>query len=75
VGYLDELHARLNQAFCEQASLPAIADTSEYRRFRAGGFFRNIANQYGMGIDQLNDYARKQPIIDREIDALIQQRG
>lgn len=52
-----------------------LADALEYRRFSAGGLFRNLASQYGMSIDQLNDYAKKHPIIDREIDALIQRLG
>jgi predicted cytidylate kinase len=52
-----------------------LADTLEYRRFSAGGLFRNLASQYGMSVDQLNDYAKKHPIIDREIDALIQRLG
>lgn len=52
-----------------------LADALEYRRFSAGGLFRNLASQYGMSVDQLNDYAKKHPIIDREIDALIQRLG
>ena len=52
-----------------------LADTLEYRRFSAGGLFRNLASQYGMSVDQLNDYAKKHPIIDSEIDALIQRLG
>ena len=52
-----------------------LADALEYRRFSAGGLFRNLASQYGMSIDQLNDYAKEHPIIDREIDALIQRLG
>ncbi len=52
-----------------------LADSLDYRRFSAGGLFRNLASQYGMSIDQLNDYAKKHPIIDREIDALIQRLG
>ena len=52
-----------------------LADALEYRRFSSGGLFRNLASQYGMSIDQLNDYAKKHPIIDREIDALIQRLG
>ena len=52
-----------------------LADALEYRRFSAGGLFRNLASQYGMSVDQLNDYAKKHAIIDREIDALIQRLG
>lgn len=52
-----------------------LADALEYRRFSAGGLFRNLANQYGMSVDQLNDYAKQNRIIDSEIDALIQRLG
>ncbi len=52
-----------------------LADALEYRKFSAGGLFRNLARQYGMTIDELNDYAKRNRIIDREIDTLIRRLG
>jgi predicted cytidylate kinase len=52
-----------------------LADSLEYRRFSAGGLFRNIASHRGMTVEQLNSYAKKNTVIDREIDTLIRQLG
>ena len=52
-----------------------LADALDYRRFSAGGLFRNIARQRGMTLEQLNDYAGRNHVIDREIDTLIRQLG
>jgi len=32
-----------------------LDDALEYRRLSAGGLFRNLANQYGMSVEQLNE--------------------
>jgi len=52
-----------------------LAEALEYRKFSAGGLFRNLARQYGMTIEQFNEYAKRNRIIDREIDTLIRQLG
>lgn len=52
-----------------------LADSLEYRRFSAGGLFRSIARQRDMTVEQLNDYAKRNNVIDREIDTLIRQLG
>lgn len=52
-----------------------LAEMLEYRKFSAGGLFRNIARHRGMTLEQLNDLAKKDRAIDREIDTLIRQLG
>lgn len=52
-----------------------LAASLGYRRFSAGGLFRNIARQRDMTVEQLNDYADENDVIDREIDTLIRQLG
>ncbi len=52
-----------------------LANSLEYRRFSAGGLFRNIARHRSMTVEQLNDYAKLNQVIDREIDTLIRQLG
>jgi len=52
-----------------------LAESMDYRRFSAGGLFRNIARQRNMTVEQLNDYARRNNAINREIDTLIRQLG
>ena len=52
-----------------------LADSLEYRRFSAGGLFRNIARQHDFTVDQLNEYAKRSRVIDREIDTLIRRLG
>lgn len=52
-----------------------LADALQYRKFSAGGLFRNLALQYGMSVEKLNDYARTHPVIDQEIDTLIRRLG
>ena len=52
-----------------------LADSLEYRRFSAGGLFRNIAKHRDMTVEQLNDFAKQNAVIDREIDTLIRQLG
>lgn len=52
-----------------------LAESLEYRRFSAGGLFRNIARQHDMTVEELNDYADKNEGIDREIDILIRKLG
>jgi predicted cytidylate kinase len=52
-----------------------LAEALEYRRFSAGGLFRNVARQHNMTVEELNDYAGRNRAIDREIDTLIRQLG
>jgi|GEM_PF-34444 len=52
-----------------------LSEALEYRKFSAGGLFRNLARQYDMSVEQLNDYAKRNHIIDREIDTLIRRLG
>lgn len=52
-----------------------LAEALDYRRFSAGGLFRNIARQKNMTVEQLNDYASRNHVIDREIDTLIRRLG
>ena len=52
-----------------------LADALEYRRFSAGGLFRNIARHRNITVEELNDYAIENSVIDREIDTLIRQLG
>ena len=52
-----------------------LADALEYRRFSAGGLFRNIARHRNITVEELNDYATENIVIDREIDTLIRQLG
>jgi predicted cytidylate kinase len=52
-----------------------LADALDYRRFSAGGLFRNIALHRNMTLKQLNDYAGRNRVIDREIDTLIRKLG
>ncbi len=47
----------------------------EYRKFSAGGLFRGLARRYGMTVEQLNEYAKQNRVIDREIDTLIRRLG
>ena len=52
-----------------------LSESLEYRRFSAGGLFRSIARQRNMTVTQLNDYAKDNNAIDREIDRLIRRLG
>lgn len=52
-----------------------LSESMEYRRFSAGGLFRTIARQHNMTVEELNDYASHNDVIDREIDTLIRQLG
>jgi len=52
-----------------------LSESMEYRRFSAGGLFRSLARQHNMTIEELNDYASRNNVIDREIDTLIRQLG
>ena len=52
-----------------------LAESMEYRRFSAGGLFRNIARNRGMTVEELNEYAKRNNVIDRDIDTLIRQLG
>ncbi len=52
-----------------------VAEILEYRKFSAGGLFRNLADQYDMSVEKFNQYAHSNRVIDREIDTLIQRLG
>ena len=52
-----------------------LAEALEYRKFSAGGLFRNLARQYEMSIEHLNEFAGTNRIIDQEIDTLIRRLG
>ena len=52
-----------------------LADALEYRKFSAGGLFRNLALQYEMSIEKLNELAQRNRFIDQEIDTLIRRLG
>jgi len=52
-----------------------LAEALEYRKFSAGGLFRNLAQQYDMSVEKLNEYAKSNRVIDQEIDMLIRRLG
>ena len=52
-----------------------LADQLEYKRFNAGGLFRNIAKHRNMTVEELNAYAKQNRVIDREIDTLLRTLG
>ena len=52
-----------------------LSESLEYRRFSAGGLFRNVARQHNMTVEELNEYAKHNKIIDQQIDTLIRQLG
>jgi len=52
-----------------------LARALDYRRFSAGGLFRNLAHQYDMSVEKLNEYAKENRVVDQEIDTLIRRLG
>lgn len=52
-----------------------LAEALEYRKFSAGGLFRNLAVQYGTSVEELNEFAQSNRVVDREIDMLIRRLG
>lgn len=52
-----------------------LAQALDYRKFSAGGLFRNLAQQYDMSVEKLNEYSKSNPFIDREVDTLIRRLG
>ena len=52
-----------------------IAQALGYRKFSAGGLFRNLALQYDMSVEKLNEYTKSHRVIDQEIDTLIRRLG
>ena len=52
-----------------------IADAMEFKRFSAGGLIRNIAKERGITMDNFNEFANQNNIIDQEIDTLIRRLG
>ncbi|MEE4300686.1 MAG: DUF1538 family protein [Pseudomonadales bacterium] len=52
-----------------------LADALEYRKFNAGGLFRNLAQQYDMTLEKLETFVESNRVIDREIDTLILRLG
>jgi len=52
-----------------------LAQALEFRKFSAGGLFRNLALQYDMSVEKLNEYAKSHRVVDQEIDTLIRRLG
>jgi len=52
-----------------------LARALEYRKFSAGALFRNLALQYDMSVEKLNEYTKSNRVIDHEIDTLIRRLG
>ena len=52
-----------------------LADALDYRKFSAGGLFRNVALRYDMTVEELNEYSVSHRLIDQEIDALLRRLG
>ena len=52
-----------------------LARALDYRSFHAGELYRTLATQYGMSLEELDDFSRSSPVIDREIDKLIRRLG
>ena len=52
-----------------------LAESLDYRKFNAGGLFRNLAQQYDMTLEKLNTFIESNRAIDREIDTLIRRLG
>ncbi len=53
----------------------ALARALDYRSFHAGELYRNLARQYGMTLEALDEFSRSSPVVDREIDKLIRRLG
>ena len=52
-----------------------LAEVLGYRKFSAGGLFRNLAQQFDMSVEKLNEYTRANRLVDDEIDTLIRRLG
>ena len=52
-----------------------LADSLGYRKFSAGSIFRTLAIQYNMTVNELNDFADNNRVVDQEIDTLIRRIG
>lgn len=52
-----------------------LAEALGYRKFSAGGLFRNLASQFDMSVHKLNDYTSSHRVVDDEIDGLIRRLG
>ena len=52
-----------------------LADSLGYRKFNAGSLFRALAKQNKMTVNELNNIARNNRMIDTEIDTLIRRCG
>ena len=52
-----------------------LADSLRYRKFSAGSLFRTLAVQYNMTVNELNDFAQNNRVVDQEIDTLIRRIG
>jgi len=52
-----------------------LAEALGYRKFSAGGLFRNLALQYDMSVEKLNEYTKSHRVVDQEIDTLIRRLG
>ena len=82
-SYLDSLSIRkkniITIAGQSGAGVSTITDVLaralDYRSFHAGELYRTLATQYGMSLEELDDFSRSSPVIDREIDKLIRRLG
>ncbi len=52
-----------------------LAESLDYRKFNAGGLFRNLAQEYDMSLDKLDKFIESNRVIDQEIDTLIRRLG
>ena len=52
-----------------------LAESLDYRKFNAGGLFRNLAQEYDMSLDKLDQFIESNRVIDHEIDTLIRRLG
>ncbi|WP_439101145.1 DUF1538 family protein [Congregibacter sp.] len=52
-----------------------LADSLDYRKFNAGGLFRNLAQEYDMSLGKLDQFIESNRAIDREIDTLVRRLG
>jgi predicted cytidylate kinase len=52
-----------------------VANRLRYRSFSSGDFFRKIANEHGISVEELNALAETYSSIDQEVDELVREFG
>ncbi|MEE4278353.1 MAG: DUF1538 family protein [Halieaceae bacterium] len=52
-----------------------LAESLDYRKFNAGGLFRDLAQRYDMTLDNLERFIESNRAIDQEVDTLIRRLG